>query len=71
MKKYFRSLPAYVIGIARIVSRGLEAASIGAILDSHPAVAVALVVSRAMVGEFINTAEGAPPVSERVNPKTR
>ena len=61
MRRYLTSLPIWTVGVARIIKRGLLAATLGSALQLRPELAFVLYLLREMVDEFIIVREGVRP----------
>ena len=65
MAQYFKRVPMWVVGVAKIIRTGLVIATGNEIIANRPETALFLMVVREMIGEFINQSDefkkvGAP-----------
>lgn len=65
MAQYFKRVPMWVVGVAKIIRTGLVIATGNEIIANRPETALFLMVIREMIGEFINQSDefkkvGAP-----------
>lgn len=65
MAQYFKGMPLWIVGIAKIVRAGLIIATTNEIIAARPQTALGLMVIREMVGEFINQSDEFKKVGEK------